>query len=89
MNDPLGMMSALQAIQRSGGVRFVVHRLDPVKGDSYWSPRTGRWVSELDGDYQTYGNEKVALRVAAKRIKVGWDWVDVVQDPAQKRAAKL
>jgi len=75
--------------------RFVVHRLDPVKGDTYWSPitlragtRTGRWVSELDGGYQTYGSEKVALRVAVKRIKVGWNYVDVVQDPAQKRAER-
>lgn len=68
--------------------RFVVHRLDAVKGDSYWSPRTGKWVSELDGGYQTYGSQKVARRVAGKRTTVGWDNVDVVQDPAQTRKAK-
>jgi hypothetical protein len=72
----------------NGKERFVVRRLDAVKGDSYWSSRTGRWVSELDGGYQTYGSQKVATRVAGKRATVGWDNVDVVQDPAQTRKAE-
>ncbi len=69
--------------------RFVLHRLDPVKGDSYWSSRTARWVSELDGGYQTYGSQKVAARIAGKLTKAGWNNVDVVQCPAQARAALL
>jgi hypothetical protein len=72
-----------------GKTRFVVHRLDAVKGDLYWSPRTGEWVSELDGGYQTYGSQKVARRVAGQRTTAGWDYVDVVQDPAQTRATRL
>ena len=66
--------------------RFVVHRRDALKGDLYWSSRTGRWVSELEGGYQTYGGQKVAARVAgklAKLAKVGWNNVDVVQWPPQ------
>ena len=70
-------------------LRFVVHRLDPVTGDSYWNPRRGLWVSELDGGYQTYSNEKVAVKVAATRTTAGWTYVNVVVDPAQTRAKLL